>query len=74
MIKKYNLDNASSVQNSLKSLCGEPLNLVCRTGKASYMLRDRFFELWIAKGNHQLEGKIARASERYQKEIENKAL
>lgn len=69
MIGKYRLDNASSVQNALKSLTSEEKNLVKRIGNG-YMLRDRFFELWIARSDRRLPLLVDNADLRYRRELE----
>jgi len=58
MIKRYNLDTASSVQNALRNLCGDKLNIAARVGGAHYRLQDKFFELWIADVNHFWDSKV----------------
>ena len=58
MMKRYNLDNASSVQNGLAFLMSDHINLIMKTGPAEYSLRNRFFELWIARRDHSLDAKI----------------
>lgn len=56
-LKRFNLDNASAVQNALKHLCSDESNLLVKFGKASYKLNDKFFELWIADQYGILESK-----------------
>ena len=68
MLKQYQLDNASSVQNALKNLCGDKLNLVSRVGKNHYRLQDRFFELWFAKTDGRFDEKISTAKDAFDKE------
>ena len=68
MIKRYGLDTASSVQNALNVLMGNNLRLIVRAGEARYQLRDRFFELWLARRNNLLEGKFNSAPERFSQE------
>lgn len=65
MIKKYDLDSASSVQNAIKNLSREDFNLVQKMDKGTYILRDRFFELWLSKMNTSFDDKIAEAKERF---------
>ena len=67
-MKKYNLDNASSVQNALGNLCGENLNIAVNIAKGTYILQDRLFELWIAKRGGYMELKLANVKERFEKE------
>ena len=67
-IRKYRMDNASSVQNAIAYLSDDAVNAIKKVGKASYQLQNRFFELWIAKGFRCLEKKFSSARERYQKE------
>lgn len=61
MMKRYSLDNASSVQNALRNLCGDKLNLVAKVGNSHYKLQDKFFELWIAASNHVFDAKVSSA-------------
>ena len=68
IMKKYNLDNASSVQNALSNLCGENLNIAVNIAKGTYILQDRLFELWIAKRGGYMELKLANVKERFEKE------
>ncbi|MBQ9893667.1 MAG: ATP-binding protein [Bacteroidales bacterium] len=60
-MKRYGLDNASSVQNALRNLCGDKLNMVAKVGRSHYKLQDKFFELWLAKMNHTFDAKVANA-------------
>ena len=72
MMKKYNLDNASSVQNALNNLGEERLNLTARLCKGTYVLQDRLFELWLASKFGVLEQKYEDSPNRFveQREIE----
>ena len=73
IMKKYNLDNASSVQHSLENLSSEDpdkLNMIVRIAKGTYMLQDRMFELWIANKGQYLEQKFAASKSRFEKEKE----
>lgn len=70
MMKKYGLENASSVQNSLRSLSSDSVNLIRKAGRFTYTLSNRFLELWIARFTGNLDRKFSLASERYQKETE----
>lgn len=65
MISTYHLDSASSVQYALTTL--DEKNLIKRVGSA-YMLRDRFFELWIARSENRLSQLMENPQERYEKE------
>lgn len=58
-MKRYGLDNSSSVQNALRNLYGDNLNMVTMVGRSHYKLQDKFFELWLAQMNHVFDGKIA---------------
>ena len=58
MMKKYSLDNASSVQNALRNLCGDNLNMVAKVGKSHYKLQDKFFELWLAASDNAFDRKV----------------
>ena len=66
MMKRYGLDNASSVQNALRNLCGDNLNMVAKVGRSHYKLQDKFFELWLAQMNHVFEGKITSAKKTFE--------
>lgn len=68
MMKRYDLDNASSVQNALENLCGENLKIAVRIAKGVYMLQDRLFELWIASRGGYLDLKLSHPKERFDKE------
>ena len=72
VIKRYNLDNASSVQNAIKLLSDDKTNFIKKIGKASYCLQDRFFELWTARRDRRLESKIERAEARFLRELSYK--
>lgn len=61
MMKKYSLDNASSVQNALRNLCGDNLNMVAKVGKSHYKLQDKFFELWLAASDNAFDRKVISA-------------
>lgn len=61
IMKHYDLDNASSVQNALRNLCDDKLNLVAKVGKSHYKLQDKFFELWLAETNHAFDSKVESA-------------
>lgn len=65
-MRRYNLDKASSVQNALRNLCGDNLNMVAKVGKSHYKLQDNFFELWLAQMNHVFEGKITSAKKTFE--------
>ena len=69
-MKKYRLDNASSVQNALLRLTDDKVNLVRGVGKANYMLQNRLFEYWFARRNMVLDAKIQMAEARFNKERE----
>ncbi len=69
MLKKYGLDNASSVQHSLNNLTSEKLSMVQKLAKAAYMIQDRLFELWLALKTGTLESKFRGCRERFEKEI-----
>ena len=69
LMKRYHLDNASSVQNALIMLSDDKTNFIRKMGRASYCLQDRFFELWCARNNRNLESKINRAEMRFLQEL-----
>ena len=68
MLKKYDLDNASSVQNALGNLMDKNLNLVERIAKGTYVIRDRLFELWIAEKGGYLDYKLRQAASRFEEQ------
>lgn len=68
IMKRYDLDNASSVQNALENLCGEDLKIAVRIAKGVYMLQDRLFELWIASRGGYLDLKLSNPKERFEEE------
>ena len=70
MLKKYDLDNASSVQNALVNLGEGKLNLIDRIAKGTYVIQDRLFELWIAWKSGYLPGKYQYARERFDRQRE----
>ena len=65
VLKKYDLDNASTVQNALRNITKDDFNLVTILGKGIYVLQDRFFELWLAKRNASFTAKVEEAEERF---------
>ena len=66
-MKKYRLDNASSVQNAIKILTDERVRLVSRCGKATYCLQDTFLELWIDRRVGNIRNKLSRKQELFEK-------
>lgn len=68
MMKRYDLDNASSVQNALENLCSEKFNIAVKVAKGVYMLQDRLFELWIAYRGGYLQYKMESPKARFEKE------
>ena len=68
MLKKYGLDNASSVQHSLNNLTSEKISMVQKVAKAAYMIQDRLFELWLALKAGALESKFRDCRERFEEE------
>jgi hypothetical protein len=70
MMKKYNLDNASSVQNGLKVLMNDNHCLVSKVGNRHYQLQNRFFELWLARKSGSIDLKYQSVQERFSKEQE----
>ena len=71
MLKKYGLDNASSVQHSLNNLTSEKISMVQKVAKAAYMIQDRLFELWLALKAGALESKFRDCRERFEEERES---
>lgn len=68
VMKKFNLDNASSVQHSLSNLSEDKLDMIQLISKGTYMLQDRLFELWIAYRGNYLDMKLINPKERFEKE------
>lgn len=67
IMKRYDLDNASSVQNALENLGENKLNLIVRIAKGTYILQDRLFELWIAEKGGYLNLKLEQAEARHER-------
>ena len=65
IMRRYDLDNASSVQNALENLGESKHNLIDRIAKGTYVIQDRLFELWIADKGGYLDYKFEHAEERY---------
>ena len=68
MLKKYGLDNASSVQHSLSNLTSEKTPMVQRLSKTAYMMQDRNFELWISRRNGDICRKFENPEGRFEQE------
>ena len=68
VMKRYGLDNASAVQNSLKKLTDEKMPVIRKLSKGTYMLQDRIFELWLSLRNGGLEDKFRNPEERFERE------
>lgn len=70
-MKKYQLDNASAVQNALENLGQDKLSIIERIAKGTYVVQDRLLELWLASKSGLLESKYANAEQRFfrQREI-----
>lgn len=67
IMKRYGLDNASSVQHSISNLTDEKMPLIRRLSK-TYMLQDRIFELWLSLRNGGIEDKFKNPKERFERE------
>lgn len=67
IMKRYGLDNASSVQHSISNLTDERMPLIQRLSK-TYMLQDRIFELWLSLRNGGIEDKFKNPKERFDRE------
>lgn len=65
-MKRYGLDNASSVQNGLAVL--ERKDIIQKTSKGQYEIKDRFLELWLAWQGGLFDSKINSSAERFRKE------
>lgn len=68
VMKRYNLDNASSVQHSLSNLSEDKLDMIHNVSKGTYVLQDRLFELWIAYRGNYLDAKLVNPKARFDKE------
>jgi hypothetical protein len=68
MLKKYGLDNASSVQHSLSNLTSEKTPMVQKLSKQAYMIQDRNFELWISRKNGDIGRKFEKPEGRFEQE------
>ena len=68
VMKRYKLDNASSVQNSLENLGEAKYDHITKLSKGIYQLRDRMFELWLANKAGILDGKFAEPKSRFERE------
>ena len=68
IMKKYQLDNASSVQNALDNLGPVKMSLIESIAKGTYVIQDRLFELWIASKTGILEQKFDSAETRFQQQ------
>lgn len=76
-IKKYELDNPSSVQNALNNLINKDkkktnsnveLGIVTEFVPQCYKLKDKYFELWIVRDIPTFEFKIKNAKEIFEQE------
>ena len=67
-MKRFNLDNASSVQHSLDNLGPNKMNLIQCISKGTYIIQDRLFELWIAYRGNYLDIKLENPKERFEQE------
>ena len=54
--------------NALSVLTSNEKNLVKRNGKG-YLIRDRFFELWIARSEKRLQHLVDNAESRFNLEL-----
>ena len=70
IMKRYNLDNASSVQNALENLGEDKLGLIDKIAKGTFIVQDRLFELWISKKTGMLETKYLDAENRFNRQRE----
>ena len=70
MMKKYNLDNASSVQNGLRVLMNDNHSLVSKVGSRHYQIQNRFLELWLARKSGTIGQKYQSVQERFAREQE----
>ena len=68
MMKKYGLDNASSVQHSLSNLTGEKMPMARKLSKQAYMLQDGLLELWLLQRAGGLDAKFQNPEDRFERE------
>ena len=68
VMKKYNLDNPSSVQNALNNLSGDQFNLIYKVGQSSWCMQDIFLELWLDRMMGTLEARYERAEDLFREE------
>ena len=67
-IRKYNLESASAVQHALSNLADEEFGLIAKVSKATYVIKDRLFELWLADRGGYLGWYKDYAEERFEKQ------
>ena len=67
-MKRFALDNASSVQNALISLLDDNNPIIRKLTKGTYIIEDRLFELWIAREGGYLEIKYESAADRFHRQ------
>ena len=70
MIARYDLSTASHVQNAIKKLTGEDNLFLVKIAKGTYVLDNKFLELWIARKMGILEQKFDYAKALFDKEQE----
>ena len=68
MLKKYGLDNASSVQHSLNNLMSEKMLMIQKLAKQTYITQDRLFELWLSLKIGNLDEKLSNPEARFEQE------
>lgn len=67
-MKRFGLDNASSVQNALIALQDDNNPIVRKLAKGTYIIDNRMFELWIAREGNYLDLKIDCADSRFERQ------
>lgn len=68
IMKKYNLDNPSSVQNALNNLSSDQFNLIYKVGQSVWCMQDIFLELWLNRMMGTLDARYDRAEELFREE------
>lgn len=65
-IRDYGLGSASSIQTVLRKLTNGDRSLVIKGANSSYMLRDKYLELWLSRESGTLQHKLVSAPELYE--------
>lgn len=68
VLRKYHLDNASAVQNAIRSLTNPKVGLVAEIAPNYYRIEDKFFELWLQSKAGLLERRLEESETMLKKE------